>query len=645
MLSKRERKLLQLLFNQKDYQPASYFRNLLNVSTKTIYKDLESIQTELNGTGIEIEKVPRKGIRLQFKEEHKEYIRLLVLYEKTIQEDYTPEKRQLIILSKELFSKDSLTYQEYANLLYVTPQTVKNDRDEVVLFFDTYGVEFSKINNEDVYEETLIQKLIHDYIQKQKMKKILTRDNLELLFDKELIEKTENYVDDMLESAQISLSNYMKQSLFHTILIFLSRVRMGKHIENERKMMFLEIQNMELYMSSMTLTEKMNKDLGFVFTTSDIQYLSSCLFSHGVQPFIVDTNMDEYFDHEVLKMISQMSLLLGVNFSNDQDLPKFLLSHIIPMVHRLNTGIHVRNPLLDSIKKQYSTMFSLVRLVISGIEESFDIILPDDEIGFLTIHFQLAFEKIEVTKHVLIVCSFGFVTSELILNRIERNISKNIIVEVSDEKTLKKVDTSAIDLIISTVPLELENQVNPIIYVSPLPTNEEISKISSMISKIDQFGQNFSSRKDIKKELIVNYLDPRLLFFEKEFESKEDILTFISKKMTELSFVEKSFEQHLLKREEMGSTGLDIGVAFPHADPKTVLETKLSIVCLKNPVLWGATKVSVVCLLAISEEDMSEAKSIIATLYDLFNRVGYVDKLATVKSTKELIDLIVSKGE
>lgn len=645
MLSKRERELLKLLFNQNDYQPANYFRNLLNVSTKTIYKDLESIQTELKETGIEIVKVPRKGIKLIFKEEHMEHIRLLILYENNLQEDYTPEKRQLIILKQELFSKNSLTYQEYANLLFVTPQTVKNDRDEVALFFKEHGVHLSKVNQEKVYEESVIQKLIHDYIQKQEVKKILTKENITLLFDQELIERAEKYVEEMLESAQINLSNYMKQSLFHTMLIFLSRVRIGKHIENERKMMFLEIQNMELYMSSMTLTEKINKELGFVFTTSDIQYLSSCLFSHGVQPFAVDSNMDEYFDHEILKMISQMSLLLGVNFSDDEDLPKFLLSHIIPMVHRLNTGIHVRNPLLESIKKQYSTMFSLVRLVISGIEDSFNIILPDDEIGFLTIHFQLAFEKIEVTKHILIVCSFGFVTSELILNRIERNISKNIIVEVSDERTLKKVDTSGIDLIISTVPLEMKNQMIPIIYVSPLPTNDEISKISSMISKIDQFGQNFSSKKDIKKELIINYLDPRLLFFEKEFKTKEEILAFISNKMTELSFVEEEFEQQLLKREEIGSTGLDIGVAFPHADPKTVLETKLSIVCLKNPIFWGQTEVSVVCLLAVAEEDMSEAKNIIATLYDLFNRVGYVNKLAEVKSTKELIDLIVSKGE
>ena len=641
MLSKRERKLLKLLLNQEDYQSANFFRDSLKVSTKTIYKDLEKIQSELQPLDIKINKVPRKGIKLEYQEKQREQIKLLFLYETTSQEKFTPEYRQLIILGKELFSKETLTYQENGNLFYVTPQTVKNDRDEVAIFFDRYDVDFSKIK-QHVYEESLIQKIIHDYIQNQKIK---TKQDLHFSFDRALIEKTENYVDEMIENAQLNISSYMKQSLFHKLLIFFTRASISNHIENERKMMFLEIQNMELYMSSMSLTEKINQDLGIVFTTSDIQYLSSCLFSHGIQPFVMDINMDEYFEHEVLKMISQMSLLLDVNFSNDRELPKFLLSHIIPMVHRLNTGIHVRNPLLDSIKKQYSTMFSLVRLVISGLEESFGIILPDDEIGFLTIHFQLAFEKIEVTKHVLIVCSYGIVTSELILNRVERNISKNIIIEISDEKTLNKVDISSVDLIISTVPLEIEEELTPVIYVSPLPSNEEISKISSVISEMDQFGQNFSSEKNIKNDLIINYLDPRLLFFERKFESKEEVLSFISQKMKALSFVEDSFEQHLLKREEMGSTGLDIGVAFPHGDPKTVVETKLAIVCLEEPILWGEVQVKFICLVAIAEKNMSEAKDIIATLYDLFNKKNYVDKLAQTKITKDLIDLIVTKGD
>ncbi|MBV6552708.1 PRD domain-containing protein, partial [Acinetobacter soli] len=80
-------------------------------------------------------------------------------------------------------------------------------------------------------------------------------------------------------------------------------------------------------------------------------------------------------------------------------------------------------PLLKLIKKQYSTMFTLTKYAIGDLEKNFALFLTEDEVSFLTIHFQLAFEKVKVKKHVLIVCSSGLATSELIFNRIKRTIS------------------------------------------------------------------------------------------------------------------------------------------------------------------------------------------------------------------------------
>ncbi|UDM78529.1 BglG family transcription antiterminator [Vagococcus fluvialis] len=643
MFSQREKKLLQLLFEQKDYQPASFFNQKLNVSTKTIYKDIERIQEKLmKVSSSEIKKIPRIGIKLLYLTGDKAKIKQLLLYEEREEENYSPEYRQLYILNNELFSNNEMTYQEYGEQLFVTAQTIKNDKDELLFYFQSQEIDFSKFKQGE-YPESQLQKAIHDYIEHQKSKNLWSREKLRWLFGEELIRHTKEYVEVILSNNGIKLSSYMKQSLCQTLLIFLGRCQIDKHIENERKMVFLEIQNMELYMSSLMLTEKMSQELGIHATTADIKYLSSCLLSHGVEPFSSGSSIDEYFEHEILKLISQMSLLLGVNFSGDSDLPKFLRSHIIPMTHRLKSGIRVRNPLLGNIQKQYSTMFSLVKLAISRFEESLNVVLPDDEIGFLTIHFQLAFEKIEVTKHVLIVCSYGIVTSELILSRIERNISKNIIIEVADEKMLNKVDLTVVDLIISTVPLEeLKNEI-PIIYVSPLPSNSEISSISSKISTIDQFEQNFSSEKDIKKELIINYLDSKLLFFNQRFSNQKEVLTFLSTEMEKNNIVTEEFKENLFKREAMGSTGMDIGVAFPHADPKTVIKTRIAIIGLKETIPWGNVKVGLVCLVAIAQEDMPKAKDIIATLYDLFNQTGSMKKLIDMRDSEDLINLIVSK--
>lgn len=79
--------------------------------------------------------------------------------------------------------------------------------------------------------------------------------------------------------------------------------------------------------------------------------------------------------------------------------------------------------------------------------------------SFLTIHFQLAFEKIKVTKHVLIVCSSGLATSELIFNRIKQTISATTVLEIISAEKLASTSLELVDLIISTVPLE---EVSPL---------------------------------------------------------------------------------------------------------------------------------------------------------------------------------------
>ncbi|MGY3702897.1 hypothetical protein BW731_04670 [Vagococcus martis] len=641
MLKKREKKLLHLLIKQNDFQPASFFKDQLSVSTKTIYGDLDNIDFLFKSLHIEAKliKKPRKGIKLELNEEDISKLNQLALYKVSwIENAYTTENRKLSILGYELFSEEKNTYSQYAEKFYVSAQTIKNDIDEIVSYFKNKQVNIYDLEQAD---ESVIQNIAINYIKNFQKDDIWSIDKLNFIFDDQLIRKVEFYIEDIISVNKLTLSNYMKESLKISLLVFISRVRLGYHLEEKKKMMFSEIQTMELYMSSLSLIEKINNDLGIFFSTDDTYYLSSSLFSHGIQPFSINNNADEYFRHQVISMISQMNYWLKVDLSTDDLLIKSLISHIVPMIHRLKTGVYIRNPLLQNIKKQYSTMYSLVQYATVGLEESLDVSLPEDEIGFLTIHFQLAYEKIEITKHVLIVCSFGFVTSELILNRIERNISNRIILEVSDERALKSYDLEQIDLIISTVSLDREVSSNvPVIFVSPLPSNEEISSITSRISTIDQFEQNFSSESNLNKDLLITYSDNQYVYLRKNFDNKEEILTFLSNELENADKVTNSFRETLFQREINGSTEMDIGVAFPHADPRTVKETKIVFLTLAKPIKWNMLDIQIVCLVLISEDDMGQAKNIIATLYDLFKNQKKLNQLIESKCKKEFKDCL-----
>ena len=81
-----------------------------------------------------------------------------------------------------------------------------------------------------------------------------------------------------------------------------------------------------------------------------------------------------------------------------------------------------------------------------------------------------------------------------------------------------------------------------------------------------------------------------------------------------------------------------------HADPQTVKTTKLAFVTLPKAIKWGDTEVQLVVLLAIAEKNMSEAKELIASIYDLFNSPEEIRWVVSSKNREELYRKLVKGG-
>ena len=125
---------------------------------------------------------------------------------------------------------------------------------------------------------------------------------------------------------------------------------------------------------------------------------------------------------------------------------------------------------------------------------------------------------------------------------------------------------------------------------------------------------------------------------------KRQVLTFLANFYLKKDFVTVSFKESLFQREELGSTGLKTGIAIPHADPHTVKKTKLAFVTLENPIQWGDTKIQFVVLLAIAEKNMTEAKELIASIYDLFHSVEEIQWLVESNNQEELYHRLLKGG-
>ena len=106
--------------------------------------------------------------------------------------------------------------------------------------------------------------------------------------------------------------------------------------------------------------------------------------------------------------------------------------------------------------------------------------IPDEEIGFITIHIGAALERNKMVNSsmykAVVVCGTGVGTAKLLSSRIVSKFSNIKILDTIASRQIKEFSKDKeMDLIISTVPTDFINI--PKIMVNPLLLEEDVAKI------------------------------------------------------------------------------------------------------------------------------------------------------------------------
>ncbi|MDH6364245.1 activator of the mannose operon (transcriptional antiterminator) [Enterococcus sp. PF1-24] len=634
-LKNREKKLLQLLLEQEDYRPANFFTQELQVSAKTIYTDLANLDGIIKTLELLLDKVPRKGIYLIGDYEKRQKAKILLNEDITIASSYSPSFRRLAIFSQILFSKEKKSYAQLANDFFVSVTSIQKDILTLITFCQKQGIflqelsQFQKSQN----NESLLQRTYLMYFERYSEKQAVTAEQEQLLFGQEIVNVVETFIKG-LYSYETGLPNeYLLTSLKRSLLVLVNRVKNAFHTEDTPELLFKELEKMQLYMVAIQFSDVLYQKLGIEFRDSDIYYVCSLLLAHGIRPVIQDEAVTIEVVKHIHDLIKNMSKLIDSDLSQDQHLFDSLLAHIVPMIYRLQIGIQIRNPLKEEIISQYSTMYTLASYSVADLERVYQIQLPEDELTFLTIHFQLAFEKVKNVKHVLIVCPSGLGTSQLIYQRIKQTLPVDIVLGISNFQQVFTNDLTDVDLVISTAYIQ-EIDI-PVVYVSPLPTTAEIAEINQQLVNFQINDKKFLRESTINS--LKQLVDPNFIILNLNVDSQKEAIEYMGQLYQEADLVYENFVEAIIEREALGTTGLISGVAIPHADPESVKETKLAIVTLAKPILWGKSQVSLIIFLTIAEKDIQQAKAIVASIYDLLNSAQRVQEITASQTKLELI--------
>ncbi|OAX07200.1 PTS mannose transporter subunit IIA [Staphylococcus epidermidis] len=239
--------------------------------------------------------------------------------------------------------------------------------------------------------------------------------------------------------------------------------------------------------------------------------------------------------------------------------------------------------------------------------------LSEDEIAFLTIHFQSSIERHKSSHiHVVIACYYGLGISTLLAEKIKQ---LNHAIQIVDTLKLEDINNyhfEGIDLLITTHDFDTSQllQIPKVIQVSPLFSDEDAKKIEFFVKAM----QNPLSKDDIlsKIQLSVesnfklNHSNHILPIFEK---SKE-ILDYHHATLD--GYIESAID-----REKQSSTYIGKGIALPHGNPEKVLKSHMIIFKPSQPITWKQHEVKLVFFLAMSKKDLNINRKIIQSIAQL----------------------------
>ncbi|MCM3761948.1 BglG family transcription antiterminator [Alkalihalobacillus oceani] len=488
-ITSREKSIIDLIVKTSGKHTVHSLATYLNVSVRTIQRDLKSIEKMLQQFELGVDRTGNEGLFIKGKNE--QIYRLIQHLASVDPTDETPEERKLKLLVTLLHEGPSFKKQVLAQQLGVSGATLTSYLDDIADWLSKFSITLTRkrgVGIELVAHEENKRHALASYVLIY-----FYEDLLESLYLLQQGKKTDHIlgyfvpeyfgaIDELLQreakKAQISLADSDYIGLI--VHICLSMQRTEHHFLLELDYPIENDQTAEFQWMA-KICRELKESLSIPITENDIYFLTVILRGSKVQ-----TDESVYYDSIVLgkllkDVINEVSAKLHVNLADDFSLYRGLLAHMAPAIYRLKQQFDLFNPLTEDIKRKYPVLFIVVK---QSLERHFkDITFPEDEVAFIVLHFgsALLMREEKVSIKAVVVCPTGIGTSKMLASRIKNEVAEIKTVDIVSIKDFQTEDLEEYDLVISTVRLPFTNI--DYILVGPLLDDHDIEIIQQHLQR------------------------------------------------------------------------------------------------------------------------------------------------------------------
>lgn len=572
-------KILKIISNEK-YLTSTKIADILKISEKTARVKLNQLSEILKESGASI--VSKKGMGYTLKIEEKE--KYNAFFNELTNKVFDYNVELLIML---LWKNDYIKIEEIIDLMYISRNMVSKELKSIETILKSYSIKLDRRPNYGINilgEEFRKRMLILDINKKKRDYKI--NIHLYIVCD---------FLLQVLDNNNIFISNTCFENIALYIAISIERIKYNFYI-NDLENISKDIDNV-IKKVCFELSNEIEKNFNIEFNDTEIfflaLYLNTQLSSSTHKMVKLNLDLEKTLEKILDEMFEVVLNAFQVDYNKNKEIRALFMQHIVPLHNRLSYNIKIKNPLLDTIKTEYTDCHMIANYACSVLKKYYKKEIPEDEIGYFTMLFACAKEmkeKVIDKKNILIINTSGKSLSKLFLYKYKSSFEEYI--DNIYEYNIREIgdfDFEKVDYIFITSKVHIDFP-KPVFDINILLESQDILKIEKLLKNDDQLMIN----KYYKKHLFINNI--------KETE-KEKVLKVLFNNCKKYYDIDDRFYKSVLKREELATTDFleDIAVFHPH---KSIFEYSfVSVGILDKPIWWGRKNVSIVFLLSIAIGD------------------------------------------
>lgn len=511
-LSTRESSILTILLNSRNKHTAQDISDQLNINERTVYRELKNIKATLKTFDLELVTIPSEGFEIQSKSESLSALKQ-AFQKQNIHQILTVTERVDLVTLILLLEEDFIKMQAIAAELLVSLSTIKKDIAFLTDNLPEKGIRVISKKGEGIKLETdvinrhiltldILTKHVasSEFIAWFLLKKSKDSFYKKICFQK--INEPLHFAYEQLGELKVDIDDNDLQELVILLSLWLNICHLTALPNNS-----IDTIAIELNQTGNKLYQRMIEKQKTILAKKSHPESFLDYLKWIIHLYFQRNHTDEFdlprFDNDIAvsvkAMVNNVEAQLGVKLHGNERQIRDLSAHLRKAVTRINSGLFVRNPMKDEIKKNYLFIFEIVS---RAAEEVFGKdFFPEDELCFLVLYFVMMIDKLSNKAfRVLIVCSSGMGSSKMLTSRLEYEVPEVYVKDIISLTDLHNKDVHDYELVLSTIPLPLAPE--DYLKVSPLLNEQELALVQTKIN-----NHKYSDLKTIQRQKQMNVED------------------------------------------------------------------------------------------------------------------------------------------